>query len=335
MNRTRENQLIFAFGIALLCLTGISLFIGKYPISPGEVARLLTGRGQEIAEITQNVFWKLRLPRTLMALMAGVGLSLAGYIYQLLFKNILASPDLIGVASGANAGAAAGIVIMGAGSMLVPIYAFLGGICAVLLVLLFSQNGHRNSLASIVLSGIVVSAAAEAVIMVLKLFADPNRELAPLEYWSMGGLSAITFSKVLWVLPFFAAGMAILFCVRYQITILGLSNEEAAALGVRVGLTRTVILAATTVIVAAIVSVTGLITFIGLVAPHAARMMTQKSNLKTAVLSCILGGNLMILADSLSRGFFDIEIPISILTSLIGAPFLVFLMIKRRDWRFY
>lgn len=335
MNKKRENYLICILGIVLLCLIGLSLLTGKYPIALEEIVKILTGRGEEVADVTYDVFMKLRLPRTLMALMAGVGLSLAGYIYQLLFKNILASPDLIGVASGANAGAAVGIVLMGAGSVLVPIYAFLGGIGAVLLVLFFAKNGHKNSLASIVLSGIVVSAMAEAVIMVLKLFADPNRELAPLEFWSMGGLSAITFSKVLWVLPFFTAGMAALFFVRYQITILGLSNEEAAALGVRVSWTRTLILVATTMIVASIVSVTGRITFIGLVAPHAARMLTQKSNLKTAALTCILGGNLMILADCASRGFLDIEIPISILTSLLGAPFLVLLMIKRRDWRFY
>ena len=230
MNGKKENRLIYILGIALLCFTGISLLIGKYPISLDEIVKILTGRGHEVAGVTYDVFMRLRLPRTLMALM----------------------------------------------------------------VLFFSKNGHKNSLASIVLSGIVISAMAEAVIMVLKLFADPNRELAPLEYWSMGGLSAITFSKVLWVFPFFAAGMAALFFVRYQITILGLSNEEAAALGVRVGLTRTVILAATTIIVSAIVSVTGLITFIGLVAPHAARMLTQKSNLKTAALACILGGILMI-----------------------------------------
>ena len=123
--------------------------------------------------------------------------------------------------------------------------------------------------------------------------------------------------------------------VRYQITILGLSNEEASALGVRVKMIRGIVLVATTVIVSAIVSVTGLITFIGLVAPHAARMITQRSNLQTAALSCILGGILMVLADCAARGFSDIEIPISILTSLIGAPFLVILMIKRRDWRFY
>ena len=270
-----------------------------------------------------------------MAVLAGAGLSLAGYIYQLLFKNILASPDIIGVASGANAGAALGIVVMGAGSVLVPIYAFFGGILAVLLVMLFAKNGHRNSLATIVLSGIVVSAMAEAVIMILKLLADPNSELAPLEYWSMGGLSAITASKVLWVLPFFLPGMVALFLVRYQITILGLSNEEASALGVRVKMIRGIVLVATTVIVSAIVSVTGLITFIGLVAPHAARMITQRSNLQTAALTCILGGILMVLADCAARGFSDIEIPISILTSLIGAPFLVILMIKRRDWRFY
>lgn len=333
MNRKKTNWIIYMFLMLLCFLAGASLLVGKYPISLQDIAKILSG--QEVEQMTYNVFMTLRLPRTLMAVLAGAGLSLAGYIYQLIFKNILASPDIIGVASGANAGAALGIVIMGAGSILVPIYAFIGGILAVLLVMLFAKNGHRNSLASIVLSGIVVSAVAEAAIMILKLLADPNRELAPLEYWSMGGLSAITASKVLWVLPFFLSAMLVLFLVRYQITVLGLSNEEASALGVRVKLVRSVVLAATTVIVSAIVSVTGLITFIGLVAPHAARMITQKSNLQTAVLSCILGSSLMLLADCAARGFSEIEIPISILTSLIGAPFLVILMIKRRDWRFY
>lgn len=333
MSKKRGNKLICAFFVLLLLLTGLSLLVGKYPISLEEIVKIFTGR--EVAKVTYDVFMTLRLPRTLMAVLAGVGLSLSGYVYQLLFKNILASPDIIGVASGANAGAALGIVVMGAGSLLVPIYAFFGGILAVLLVMLFAKNGHRNSLASIVLSGIVVSAIAEAAIMILKLFADPNSELAPLEYWSMGGLSSITASKVLWVLPFFLPGMLVLFLLRYQITILGLSNEEACALGVRVKVIRCIVMAATTVIVSAIVSVTGLITFIGLVAPHAARMLTQKSNLQTAALSCTLGGILMILADCASRGFFEIEIPISILTSFIGAPFLIILMIKRRDWRFY
>lgn len=333
MNRKKGNRLICMFLMLLALLTGASLLVGKYPISLQDIVRILGG--QEVAQMTYAVFMTLRLPRTLIAVLAGAGLSLAGYIYQLLFKNILASPDIIGVASGANAGAALGIVIMGAGSVLVPIYAFFGGILAVLLVMLFAKNGRRNSLASIVLSGIVVSAVAETVIMILKLLADPNSELAPLEYWSMGGLSAITASKVLWVLPFFLPGMLALFLVRYQITILGLSNEEASALGVRVKVIRGVVLAATTVIVSAIVSVTGLITFIGLVAPHAARMITQKSNLQTAALSCILGSILMVLADCAARGFSEIEIPISILTSLIGVPFLVILMIKRRDWRFY
>ena len=333
MNRKKVNRLICTFLMLLAFLVGVSLSVGKYPISLQDIVRIL--RGQEVEQMTYAVFMTLRLPRTLMAVLAGAGLSLAGYIYQLLFKNILASPDIIGVASGANAGAALGIVVMGAGSVLVPIYAFFGGILAVLLVMLFAKNGHRNSLATIVLSGIVVSAMAEAVIMILKLLADPNSELAPLEYWSMGGLSAITASKVLWVLPFFLPGMVALFLVRYQITILGLSNEEASALGVRVKMIRGIVLVATTVIVSAIVSVTGLITFIGLVAPHAARMITQRSNLQTAALSCILGGIRMVLADCAARGFSDIEIPISILTSLIGAPFLVILMIKRRDWRFY
>ena len=177
--------------------------------------------------MTYAVFMTLRLPRTLMAVLAGAGLSLAGYIYQLLFKKY----------SGFSRHHRCGKRCQCRGRFGDCRHGCRFRACAHLCVLrrhscrsarhAVCKNGHRNSLATIVLSGIVVSAMAEAVIMILKLLADPNSELAPLEYWSMGGLSAITASKVLWVLPFFLPGMVALFLVRYQITILGLSNEEA------------------------------------------------------------------------------------------------------------
>ncbi len=333
MTRKRQNILIGGLFLLLLAVIPISLCLGRFPISPTEIRLIFTG-GQ-VAPLTRDVFFTLRLPRTILAVIAGVGLSLAGFVYQNLFKNLLASPDIIGVSSGANAGVAVGTVLLGGGSILISVCAFVGGTLATLLAMALAGASRRRSLASIVLSGIVIRALADALIMVLKMFADPERELAPLEFWSMGGLGAVTDKVLLSVLPGFLLGLVLLILLRYQITLLGLPDEEARALGVRVSLMRTLVILAATVMVASVVSATGLISFVGLIAPHAARLITRRSDARTALISALLGAIVLVAADCVARSVSSSEIPISILTSLIGAPFLVSLMLKRRGSTFY
>ena len=171
--------------------------------------------------------------------------------------------------------------------------------------------------------------------MALKLFADPESQLAPLEFWAMGSLSSMTAAKLTTVLPGFFLGLVVLFLLRYPIHLLGLSDEEARALGVRVNLVRTVVILAATVMVASVVSVTGLISFIGLIAPHIARLLTRRGGTQTAVIASLLGALLLMVADCVARSVASSEIPLSILTSLIGAPFLMVLMLKRRSSLFY
>ena len=330
----RRTQLLIGLLVVLLLVgTPISLCIGRYPIQLEEIWAIL--QGAPVSETARGVFWTLRLPRTLMALLAGAGLSLSGYVYQAMFKNILASPDLIGVASGANAGVAVAIVLASGSAFLVPVFAFLGGMVAVLLAVSLAGISRHRSLASVVLAGIVIGSLGESIVMALKLFADPESQLAPLEFWAMGSLSSMTAAKLTTVLPGFFLGLVVLFLLRYPIHLLGLSDEEARALGVRVNLVRTVVILAATVMVASVVSVTGLISFIGLIAPHIARLLTRRGGTQTAVIASLLGALLLMVADCVARSVASSEIPLSILTSLIGAPFLMVLMLKRRSSLFY
>lgn len=319
--------------VGLVILTGIviSLCVGKYPISLAEIAALLTGG--EVKEMTHKVFYTLRVPRTLMAALCGAGLGLAGAVYQNIFKNPLASPDIIGISSGANMGAAIAIVAAGGAMVSVAIGAFAGGLAAVAMVMLLVQATRSNATSTYVLAGIIISAVANAVIMLLKYFADSESKLAAIEYWTMGSLASITASKVQAILPFWIIGFAGLLLLHRQIQLLGLNEEECRSLGVRLGQVRIGVLLLSTLLVASIISVTGLISFAGLIAPHIARMMLKRQNTQTLILSAMVGAGVMLLSDILARSLYSAELPLSILTTIIGVPILIWFMCKRKEAR--
>lgn len=314
-------------GVLLLAAFALSLAVGQYPISLGEIGAILTG-GQ-VPPMTRKVFLTLRLARTLMALLAGVGLGVAGSIYQTVFHNPLASPDIIGVAPGANMGAAAAIVFLGGGALSIVCGAFLGGLLAVGTVLLFVQATRQDATITYVLAGIVISAIANAFIMILKTAADPEHELAAIEYWAMGSFANVILPKLLLVLPLILGALLGLFLLRRQISLLSLSEEECRSLGVRVGLVRALVLGLSTLLIASIICITGLISFVGLIAPHVAKLMLRRNNLSTAVLSALVGGVILLLSDTLARGLLAAEIPVSIFTTLIGVPILIFFMLQK------
>lgn len=310
---------------ALALLAGeavLSLLVGRYPI---------TWQGLWNDPYVAHVFITLRLARTLMVLLAGFALGVAGSVYQTVFRNPLAAPDIIGVASGASAGAAAGILFFGGGSVLTALWAFGGGFAAVLAALALSAAARERGIANLVLSGIVVNALAQAVLMLMKLTADPEKELASIEFWTMGSFADVTMDKVLGTAPWILAGLAGLFLLRRQILLLGLEEEDARTLGVSVGAVRTGVLLLATLVTGAVISVTGLISFVGLLAPHTARLLTRSSRFSTTVLSGLCGGVLLLLADVLARSVGSSEIPISIITSLLGAPFLFWMMCRGRE----
>ncbi len=319
--------------ITVLTLVGtaflVSLCVGAYPIPLSELAGLVSGKtGPSTA---RSVFFTLRLPRTLMAALAGFGLSLAGSVFQTVFRNPLASPDLIGVASGASMGAAFAIVFLGGGMAVVSLSAFAGGMLAAALLLGLVGLSRRRGMATFVLAGIVLNTLAQAAVMTVKFLADPERQLATIEFWTMGSFSNVTAGKVRAVMPVLLAGIFGLFLLRRQILLLSLDEDESRMLGVRTTLTRYGVLLCATLLVSGIVCVSGLIGFIGLIAPHIGRMLLKRNSFRVAVFSGLVGAVLLLVADCFARTLSGSELPVSILTSTLGAPFLAYLMIRKGE----
>lgn len=196
------------------------------------------------------------------------------------------------------------------------------------LALVLAGTARQKQLATFVLSGIAVNAVAQAVLMLLKIFADPARQLAAIEYWTMGSLAGITAAKLPFVFCVAGAGLICLFLLHRQVLLLALEGDEARMLGLPLPLMRHLILILATLVVAAIVSVTGLISFIGLLGPHIARLIARNNRFSTLLLGGAVGSVLLLLADCLARSLAGSEIPVSVLTSLLGAPFLVYLVRK-------
>lgn len=298
-----------------------SLFVGKYPLS---LEKLLAGDPLQL-----RVFLTLRVSRTLVGIVGGIALGIAGFVYQTVFRNPLASPDIIGVSSGASAGAAAGILFL-SGATVVTISAFAGALLAVILSLALSGLDRSGKNSTIVLAGIAVHAIAQTVLMCLKLTADPEKELASIEYWIMGSLNGISAYSIGGNLILCIVCMLCLLLLHRHVILLSAEEGEARMLGVNVTVLRVVILIIATLSVASVVSLTGLISFVGLLAPHVARLLTKHNRLGTMLLSGLFGGSLLCGADIFARSVAATELPVSIFTSLLGAPFLIFLILRGR-----
>lgn len=318
-----RNKIILLSAIQVLLLIAVlvwSVITGQYPLT---LKSLLSGDTMSIM-----VFKRLRLPRALMGVIGGFGLSISGYIYQLIFKNPLASPDIVGVSSGASAGAALAIVAVSATVPVISISAFIGAVTALIITLLTAYLVPGRNSYTIVLAGIAIHSVAQTILMFLKLAADPEKQLASIEYWIMGSLNGISRDSL--AIPFLTTltGFIIMALLYRQILILSTSEEEAVSLGVHVTSLRFIILMLATLVVSSIICVTGLISFIGLIAPHIARLLTKRNDIFTYITSGFTGAILLTLADILARSVSTSELPVSIFTSLLGAPLLIILLIR-------
>lgn len=318
-----RNKIILLSVIQVLLLIVVlvwSVITGQYPLT---LKSLLSGDTMSIM-----VFKRLRLPRAIMGVIGGFGLSISGYIYQLIFKNPLASPDIVGVSSGASAGAALAIVAVSASVPVISISAFIGAVTALIITLLTAYLVPGRNSYTIVLAGIAIHSVAQTILMFLKLAADPEKQLASIEYWIMGSLNGISRDSL--AIPFLTtlAGFIIMAMLYRQVLILSTSEEEAVSLGVNVTILRFIILMLATLVVSSIICVTGLISFIGLIAPHIARLLTKRNDIFTYITSGFTGAILLTLADILARSVSTSELPVSIFTSLLGAPLLIILLIR-------
>ncbi|MBP9999951.1 MAG: iron ABC transporter permease [Clostridiales bacterium] len=327
----RTKKIIIAGMTMLVVLAVFSLFVGKYPLSMRE---LLAGN-----ELHWRVFLTLRVSRTVVGVLGGFALGIAGFVFQTVFRNPLASPDIIGVSSGASAGAAAGI-LFGAGLGIttgwlgfswVTAFAFAGALLSVILAMALSMIDRNGRNSTIVLAGIAVHSLAQTVLMCLKLTADPEKELASIEYWIMGSLNGINSHSILGNMILCMICVGAVFLLHRQIILLSMEEGEARMLGVNAGKLRLLLLLLATLMVSCVVSLSGLISFVGLVTPHLARMLTKNSRASTMFLGGIFGGCLLTFSDILARSVAKTELPVSIFTGIIGAPFLIYLIVRGRQ----
>lgn len=318
-------------GVLLLVLVAMSfaaLMIGPYRLSPGQTLAALFGQGDTQAAI---VIWNIRLPRILAALLVGGALAAAGACYQALFRNPLVSPDILGVSAGAGLGAVTGI-FLSLPVALIQLSAFAGGLAAVALVMLVAasiKNADRTL--SLVLTGIVIGALAGAATSLLKVLADPYDQLPAITFWLLGSLATITSGDVVPSVPAVLIGLVPLFLLRWQINVLSLGDEEARSLGIDTRRTRIIVIASATLVTASATAIAGVIGWVGLVIPHIARMLTGPSFGRLLPVSLILGAGYLLLVDTLARTVAATEIPLGILTAVIGAPFFVWLLARGRS----
>ena len=274
-----------------------------------------------------TVIFNVRLPRIILAAVVGAGLSCAGAAFQGLFSNPLATPDTLGVASGASFGAVLAMLI--GGNMIgIQGMALIFGLISCLITFLIGRSSRRGSIVMIVLAGLVVSSVFEALVSLMKYVADPQDELPVITYWLMGSMSRANYKNLVMGIPFIVIGIIIIFALRWRLNILSFNEDEARSLGVNVKILRAAFILASSMITASCVSMCGQVGWVGLLVPHISRMMRGNNNCKVIPVSISLGAFFMIVMDTFARSATASEIPISILTAIIGAPVFIVLLKK-------
>ncbi len=326
MFKNRYSAVMTGTMIVLVIFALYALCIGQYSISFEDLIRALTGKQPPANVIT--VLFKIRLPRILVSIGAGAGLSAAGAAFQSMFANPLATPDTLGTSNGASFGAALAI-LLGLGTFGIQLSALLAGLLAIALVFVVSGASKKNvSILTVVLSGMVISSLFSALVSFVKFVADPNDVLPVITYWLMGSFSSINLKSLYTGLPLILIGTVILYLIRYRMNVLSLSKEESISLGVNLPLIRTVIIVSSALVTASVTAMCGVISWVGLLIPHIARMLVGNDNSRVIPCSIVCGSLFLLVIDTLARTIAISEIPVSILTSMIGAPVFIALLKK-------
>ncbi len=311
----------------------ISFWIGYYPLSPREVIlAFLSGLGVETDVIPQavTIFWKIRLPRILAALLIGAALSASGAVNQGMYRNPLVAPDILGMSAGAGMGAAFSI-FFGLPYWCTQISAFLFGSLAVFLSYYISTKSVHSQVLSLVLTGTMIGSLCNSVVTLIKYLADPNDVLQQLTFWLMGSLNKVQMESVLFSAIPMTVGFFILLALRWRMNLLVLDDEEAQSLGIDTRKYRLILIAASTLLGASAVCLGGLIGWVGLMIPHLCRSLFGP-DFRRLLPGCMLFGALyLLLMDDLARAFFTMELPIGVVTAFMGAPFFVSLILKGRE----
>ena len=311
----------------------IALCVGRYPLPVTDVARAIAeklGANVTAGAQTAQILWSMRLPRVLLALLVGAGLSASGCAFQSLFANPLATPDTLGVASGASFGAAAAL-LFGLGLAGVQVSALVFGLAAVALTYLSGRG--RGGTNTIVLAGIMIGSLFTALVSLVKYTADTESQLPAITYWLMGSLGGKSYDTLALGAPLILAGLIVLWLLRWRMNLLPLPEDEARASGTNIRALRTAVILAATAMTASCVSMCGQVGWVGLLVPHICRMKYGSNHLALVPASISVGAAFLVAVDTLARTATAAEIPISILTAILGAPFFILLMRRSGGWK--
>ncbi len=336
MTRSAAPGLLIASAILIAGLI-LAFTVGRYPIGLADlfsvVAGKLTGGDAGVPAAVQNVIWQVRGPRILAAALVGAALAVAGTAFQGLFRNPLVSPDILGASSGAALGAVLGI-FFSLGVFAIQALAFIGGLIAVAAVYVIgSAVRSRDPILVLVLTGVVIGALLGAGVGLVKYLADPYNQLPAMTFWLLGSLSSVGVPDLIPLFGPVAIGTAVLLALRWRMNVMSLPEEEARALGVPTGPLRIAIIAAATLVTSASVATAGVIGWVGLVVPHLARTLVGPDFARLIPAAALLGGGFLLVIDTLARTVAPIEIPLGILTAVIGTPFFIWLLASvSRTW---
>jgi iron complex transport system permease protein len=323
---------VMVLALVAVCLIGLA--VGRFPVSVPDVVRVLISQvlpvPAHVGATEQSVVLLLRMPRILLALVVGGGLAIAGAALQATFRNPLVSPDIIGVSAGASFGGALAL-LLGLGGVYLVGGAFLFGLAALLVLVTLTMGRGSAPMLLVVLGGVVTGSFFTALVSLLTYVADPYTKLPAIVFWLLGSVANATYAKVAIAVGPVLAGTVVLVLLRWRINILSLGDEDASSLGLRPGRMRWVILVAAAFIVAGTVAVAGVIGWVGLVIPHLVRMWTGPDHRVLLPVSFLMGGAYLIGIDTLARTLTASEIPIGVLTAMIGAPAFFVLLRRNRD----
>jgi len=322
---------MLCMGIALGMLILAALCLGRYSMNPADVIGVLFAKvfGGTADEAMETILFRIRLPRVIAAVLIGAALSLSGAAYQSTLRNPLVSPDLLGVSSGASVGAAAAI-FFGFSSRTLPLFAFAGGMTAVWLATGLPRLLRNSTHMMLVLSGIIVSAFMNALIGILKFISREQDQLASIVFWQMGSLARVNANQLYAAAPPILVCLALMIALSWRLNILSLDEQEAQTVGVNVPVLRGLVIACASLLTACSVAISGTIGWIGLIIPHFGRLICGSDNTRLLPAAAVLGGMFLLAIDTAARCATSMEIPLSILSGLVGAPFFAWLLSRQK-----
>lgn len=331
----RHVQKVVKIGLLALPITAfiLSFLVGRFGIDPVQLFTVLFSKifpiPQTWSPAVETVVFQVRLPRIFAAMLVGASLSVAGAAYQGMFKNPLVSPDILGASAGAAFGAALGI-FFSFGIIGIQISSFVFGLLAVGVAYTIGGRIRHDPMLALVLAGILIGTVFNSSTSLLKFMADPYSKLPAITYWLMGSLASVGPSDVWFAVIPMLLGLVPLYLLRWRLNVLSMGEEEAKALGLETGRLRFMVILCATLVTSASVSISGLIGFVGLVIPHLTRMIVGPNYKVLIPASILLGSTYLLLVDDLARMLTTVEVPLGILTSVIGAPFFIYLILHNK-----